>query len=268
MVARLVARDVGEQVLQERLLGQVPHLAKRVEREPFDDDLHADELLHPVAGLERLVEDALERRRDRPDLVELLDVAGEHLDVPRLVHRLRGGVELGVGVRHGVHELRGDHERALLAVQELREPKRRRARVSSTRVSSESERQYDVFSIGTPAPSGVVENFTRSIGLIPVELFLADPLRLGRLHVEVPQLLDLGIVVPLVDDLHRGREVGLLGRGLQREVAHVETPEAYSLEPLACFAASSFLMSSGESFGRSIVSVILSILPVNANGTW
>ena len=59
VMARLVARDVGEEILQERLLGEVPHLAEAVEREPFDDDLHADELLHPVVGLERRIEDAL-----------------------------------------------------------------------------------------------------------------------------------------------------------------------------------------------------------------
>ena len=76
---------------------------------------------------ERGVEDALQRRRDRPHLVELLDVAGEHLDVARLVHGLRRGVELGVGVRHRVHELRRHHERALLAVQEVAQAERRRA---------------------------------------------------------------------------------------------------------------------------------------------
>ena len=36
--------------------------------------------------------------------------------------------------------------------------------VSSAVVSAGSDRQYDVFSIGTPAPSGVVANLTRSIG--------------------------------------------------------------------------------------------------------
>ena len=43
------------------------------------------------------------------------------LDVPRLVHHLGGGVELGVDVRHLLHDLGGAHQRALLAVQELRE---------------------------------------------------------------------------------------------------------------------------------------------------
>ena len=47
------------------------------------------------------------------------------------------------------------------------------------------------------------------------------------------------------------------------------TPDfPYSLVLLFRWAAWSFLMSSGESFGRSIERVILSILPVKANGTW
>src|SRR4051812_42230373 len=43
VVTRLVAGDVGEEVLQERLLGQVAHLAEGVERKALDDDLHPDE---------------------------------------------------------------------------------------------------------------------------------------------------------------------------------------------------------------------------------
>jgi len=42
----------------------------------------------------------------------------------------------------------------------------------------------------------------------------------------------------------------------------------YSLARLLRWAASSFFTSSGESFGRSMVSVIFPILPVKANGTW
>ena len=42
----------------------------------------------------------------------------------------------------------------------------------------------------------------------------------------------------------------------------------YSLTLLLRVAIWSFLMSSGVSWGRSIVSVILLIFPVNVNGTW
>ena len=40
----------------------------------------------------------------------------------------------------------------------------------------------------------------------------------------------------------------------------------YSLAGLLCMAILSFLISSGESFGRSMVRVSLSSLPVNRNG--
>ena len=58
------------------------------------------------------------------DLVELVqlrvEVAVEDLDVAALVHHLRRAVELAVEELHGLGDLRGGEERALLAVQELR----------------------------------------------------------------------------------------------------------------------------------------------------
>ena len=71
------------------------------------------------------VEQLLQVLVDRPLPLELLaEVAAEHLDVARLVHGLRAGVVLGVDPRHRADELRGDDQRALLAVQELRELER------------------------------------------------------------------------------------------------------------------------------------------------
>src|SRR5262249_39652146 len=64
-VPRLVAGDVSEQALQERFLGGVAHVAEREEREPLHDDLHPDALEEPVLVSKRLVEDDLQRRRDR-----------------------------------------------------------------------------------------------------------------------------------------------------------------------------------------------------------
>src|SRR5262249_21887449 len=43
------------------------------------------------------------------------------LDVTRFVRHLAGSVELGLGPRHRVHDLRGGEQRALLSVQELRQ---------------------------------------------------------------------------------------------------------------------------------------------------
>ena len=56
---------------------------------------------------------------EKPDL--LVEVAVVDLDVARLVEHLRRRVVLRVHVGHGVDELRGREQRALLAVQELRE---------------------------------------------------------------------------------------------------------------------------------------------------
>ena len=69
-----------------------------------------------------VVEQQAEVRVQREVAVELLvEVAGEHFDVAGLVHHLRGRVVLRVDPRHGLDDLRGAHQRALLAVEELAE---------------------------------------------------------------------------------------------------------------------------------------------------
>ncbi len=85
----------------------------------------------------------------------------------------------------------------------------------------------------------------------------AEPLHVGG----------AGILHGLVGTGRRGssREGGCDG-GCQQGSEHLAG--AYSLALLFRCAASSFFTSSGESFGRSMVSVILPILPVKANGTW
>ena len=71
---------------------------------------------------EDVVEDALQVLVDAVLAAELLvEVAGEHLDVARLVHHLRRRVVLGVDPRHGLDDARRAQQRALLAVHELRE---------------------------------------------------------------------------------------------------------------------------------------------------
>src|ERR1019366_4548730 len=94
---------------------------ERAEREPLEDDLHADHLGLPVGSLDDVLEDGLERGLGRVDLVEAADVPGEYLDVARLVHRLGAHIELGLVVRRAGHELARHHERALLAVEQLAE---------------------------------------------------------------------------------------------------------------------------------------------------
>ena len=59
-----------------------------------------------------------------------------------------------------------------------------------------------------------------------------------------------------------GRRAALRGRAARSGLFPTYSPAFFSL-----IAASSFLMSSGDSFGRSIVSVTLFSLPVKAKGT-
>ena len=63
-----------------------------------------------------------EVRVDRVGAAELLvEVAAEHLDVAGLVHHLGRRVVLGVDPRHRRGDLPGADQRALLAVEELRQ---------------------------------------------------------------------------------------------------------------------------------------------------
>ena len=106
----------------ERVLRLVADQAERRERHAFDQHLHAEVGEVPARVAQRVVEQLLQVRIDRVDEVELLvQQARVRLDVARLVDDLRRGVELGVDGRHLLHDLRGADERALLAVQELRE---------------------------------------------------------------------------------------------------------------------------------------------------
>lgn len=92
------------------------------ERQPLDDQLHADELQVPARIGEDLVEQALQRRIHRVHITCLgLQVLVEDLDVAGLVEGLRSRVELGVQRRRAARELRGHQQRALFAVQELRQ---------------------------------------------------------------------------------------------------------------------------------------------------
>ena len=185
-MAGLVPRHVGEHPLEERLLGLVAHVAEDEECEPLGDHLHADGLEEPAVGLEHVVEQLLEPGRDGVDLVELADVRREGLDVARLVHRLGGGVELAIHVRDGVHELGRHHERALLAVQEVREQEGRAA--------------------ARDLPLGLGVEGLPVGGLLAIE----------GVRIEGAELVDLALVVPVVDRLHGGPDpVGLLRVGFR-----------------------------------------------------
>jgi len=91
----------------------------------LDQHLHP-EIRHVPAGIAQRVGQQLRQVGvDRVVQADLLPhEPREQLDVPRFVHGLGGGVELGVHVRHGLHDPGCHGERALLAVQELAEQPR------------------------------------------------------------------------------------------------------------------------------------------------
>ena len=96
--------------------------AERRQRQALDHHLHAEVGHVPARVLDDVVEQHPQVGVDLEPAAQLLvDVAVEDLDVAGFVHRLRRGVQLGVVPRHGLDDLGGAQQRALLAVQELRE---------------------------------------------------------------------------------------------------------------------------------------------------
>ena len=121
-VAGLVAHHVAQQLLEQRLVGELVHEAEGGEGQALDHHLHAEVGHVPAAVVDDVVEQHPQVGVDLVLAAELLvEVAGEHLDVAGLVDDLRAGVQLGVVPRHGLDDLGGAQQRALLAVQELAE---------------------------------------------------------------------------------------------------------------------------------------------------
>src|SRR5208283_2236827 len=117
------------------------------------------------------------------DHIELLDIAREYLDMPRLIDGLGRRIKLGVGVRHRIHQLRGDHQGALLAVQKVAQAKARhpflqlpyRLLAERAPVRSLFDRKADSQRSGSQR--SVID------WLIPVEIAFSDPLRLKRFDI-------------------------------------------------------------------------------------
>ena len=121
-MAGLVAHHVAQHLLQQRLLGHLVHEAERGQRETLDHHLHAEVRHVPARVVDDVVEQHPQVGVDLEPATELLvDVAVEDLDVAGLVDDLRRGVQLGVVPRHGLDDLRRAQQRALLAVEELRQ---------------------------------------------------------------------------------------------------------------------------------------------------
>ncbi len=121
-MSSLVLHHIHVHRTRERVLRPLAQDAEGSQGQPFDQDLHPEQGEVPAGVDDDVVEQGLQAGVDRVDEVELLvEVPAVDLDVTGLVDHLRGGVELRVDVRHGLHDLGRAHERTLLAVHELAE---------------------------------------------------------------------------------------------------------------------------------------------------
>lgn len=209
-VTRLVADHVIGDRPEERLEHRVARHAERRERQALDHDLHAEQLHVPARVLEDEVEQRLQVRAYRIGEADLLaEVPVKDLDVTPLVDDLRRRVQLGAYVRHGVHELRGGEQRALLAMEELRLRPGRQLRphlllllLGQPPVQVRAEQRVERLGKGLTLQVHVGR---------PVEV-LAVPLRGLGLAVEVTQIGAALAVVPVQGHVHRDPEVLDVGR--------------------------------------------------------
>ena len=204
-MARFVFHHVANELLEKRLLRDLEEVAEGGHGEALDDDLHAQVLEVPAAVLDGRVEQLLQALVHRPLPLELLaEIAAEHLHVPRLVHGLRAGVVLGIDPGDRADELGSDDQRALLAVQELRELERD-LRVAKPRLLTDGQplvgrvARQRLDEVGKDSALGI------DVG-VPGELRRAVPLLALRLLVEVAEAVLHAAVVPGVAGVEGGEE--------------------------------------------------------------
>src|SRR5438132_1543807 len=121
-VACLVLHHVGVDGGGQAVLGEVADTLEGGQGEALDEDLHAEIGHVPAPVGQHRLQERLEPRRDRVGDTELLvQQPRVRLHVARLVHHLRGRIELRVQIGDGLDDPGGGHQRTLLAVHELRE---------------------------------------------------------------------------------------------------------------------------------------------------
>ena len=150
------------------------------------------------------------QRVDELDL--LVEVAAVDLDVAGLVDDLGRRVELAVDVGDALHDLRGAHQRALLAVHELAEAPR-----------LDVAPELAALAVGHLVPPlraeervDLVGHADRVLGVDverPVEAVAADPLAAGALVVQAEQLVAPVRVVEVEDRGDRAVDVEVVDIG-------------------------------------------------------
>ncbi len=148
----------------------------------------------------------------------LVDQPLVRLDVAGFVHDLGGGVELGVHVRHGVDDLGGGDQRALLAVHEL-----------ADRMALQVEAQPVALLLRHLVPERRAVDRDGLVGhahrvafeqlLAPVEPGAGVPLLLLALFVEIQQIGGTGVILPIEGDF--GGAIELPVRDLDRQLVNL-----------------------------------------------
>ena len=205
-MAALVAHHQAHDVAQQRILGRLVDGLEGGERQALDEDLHADELQVPTLVGEHLVEQELQARIDRVDHpASRHQILVKHLDVARLVEGLGRGIELGVMGRRAAHQLGGDHQGALFAVQELRQ-----------RLRTGPVLEIALLLWAQRLPLGMAGETFRPLAdharragrrrLVPVDVELGIPVEALAEFVKPPDLGIGSFVVPVVGADQRGVE--------------------------------------------------------------
>ncbi len=119
-VPRLVLHHIGVDRGRQGVLRLIADPLKRGQCQTLDQDLHRQIGHVPAAVGQPVLEQGLHTRGDRVGELEFfVQQPRIGFDVARLIHHLGRGIEFRVEIRHGLHDLGGRDQRALLAMNEL-----------------------------------------------------------------------------------------------------------------------------------------------------